>query len=283
MFTHEHSFACFLCVLVKDLALQEHLSPQLTSFNQETPMKPSQVPNRLSLHPPRRALPLVSPELCPRDRLGPSRQPPHALGPICSKQYNPGSSTNVGTPTHRPHHMPRGRLGPPPHPAQHLGSFCSSQHVPGSQSHFDTTAKRPQPSTPGVHHHAPPHFMKDLNNHSRSSYVKGHQETEPMVVLSYSGNKNVTARSQELHKVLYLLSSRKYVFFKGVLFLTCTSLVMWCWTVVACTLVGSIQQCEESHAYCAAAQAPCDPITQHQCTTKSLPTSLLRVWALDSW
>lgn len=194
VFTHENSLSCFFFVLVKDLVFQGHLSPHLISFSQDTPMKPSQVPN-LSFPPPKRVLPLLSPEQCHRDRLGLTRQPPHASGPICSTEFNRGSSTNVGASTVRPHHMPRARLCPPPHTAAHSGSFCSSQPVPG----------RPQLLPPGINHHAPPHFMKDLNNHSRSSPIKGCQQTEPTVILSYSGSKNLTTRSQELHQVSYTL------------------------------------------------------------------------------
>ncbi|XP_023261564.1 SMC5-SMC6 complex localization factor protein 2-like [Seriola lalandi dorsalis] len=185
---------------VKDLALQERSLPHFSSFNQETPMKPSQVPNRLSLPPPRRVLPLQSPELCHRDRLGPPRQPHHAVGPVRSTEFNVGSPTNVGIPTHRPHHTPRDRLGPSQHSAQHSDSFCSSQLVPGSQSYIDTSVKRLQPSPPGISHHASPQFMKDLSNRTPSFHIRGHQVTEPMVTLSYSGSKDVTAKSQESHK-----------------------------------------------------------------------------------
>ncbi|XP_071336715.1 SMC5-SMC6 complex localization factor protein 2 isoform X2 [Trachinotus anak] len=183
---------------VKDLTLQQHSLSHFTSSNQETPMKPSQVPNRLSHPPPRRALPLQSPELCYRDRLGPPRQPPHPLEPVSSTEFNLGSPNNFRTPTHRPYHMPRDRMGPPQQTAQHSGSFCSSNLVPVSQSHIDTSAKRPQPSPASINHHASPQFMKDLGTHTPSFHTKGPQVTEPMVTLSYSGCKN--AKNEESNK-----------------------------------------------------------------------------------
>ncbi|XP_026165314.1 SMC5-SMC6 complex localization factor protein 2 isoform X2 [Mastacembelus armatus] len=66
---------------VKDLALQHQSHPHFTSFHQDTPVKPSHIPNQLSYRPPRRFLPLQSPELCHRDKLGPPRHPPPAQGP----------------------------------------------------------------------------------------------------------------------------------------------------------------------------------------------------------
>uniref|UniRef100_UPI0037E7ED13 SMC5-SMC6 complex localization factor protein 2 isoform X2 n=1 Tax=Semicossyphus pulcher TaxID=241346 RepID=UPI0037E7ED13 len=48
---------------VKGFALQQHSPPHVTSFVHETPMKPSQVPNRLPYPAPRRMLPLQKPDL----------------------------------------------------------------------------------------------------------------------------------------------------------------------------------------------------------------------------
>lgn len=188
----------FFCVLVKDLALQQHPLPPFTSFLQETPMKPSQVPNQLPHLTPRRMLPPQSPELCHRNRLGPLRHPTHPLGPIHSSGFVPSSPTDFGSSATRPHPNPRDRLGPPQHSAQPPGSFCS-RLVPVSPTHSDTTANRPQPSPPNIFHPASPQFMKDLSNHSHSSHIRRDQ----VISLSYSGSKNVTGQRQESNKVLF--------------------------------------------------------------------------------
>ncbi|XP_018533665.1 SMC5-SMC6 complex localization factor protein 2 isoform X2 [Lates calcarifer] len=184
---------------VKDRALQQHSLPPFTSFYPETPVKPSQVHNRLSHPPPRRVLPLLSPELCYRDRLGPPQYPSPPMGPIHSPEYILCSPANVGTPSNRSYQMPRDRLGPPQYSAQPSGSF-SSHLVPVSKSDIDTSANRLQPLPPGVFHHAPPQLMKDLSNNTPSLQVKGDQVTEATYTLSYSGSKNVTAEGEESNK-----------------------------------------------------------------------------------
>ncbi|XP_051271155.1 uncharacterized protein slf2 isoform X2 [Dicentrarchus labrax] len=183
---------------VKDLALQECSLPHISSFIQETPMKPSQVPNQLPHPPPRRMLPLQSPELCHRDRLGPPRHPSHHMGPIHSG-FVPSSPTNIGYPVSRPHPTPSIRLDPLHHPAQPPGSFCP-RFVPVSPTNSGTTANRPQPSPPFNFHPATPQFMKDLSNHSPSSPIRRDQATESKVTLPYSGSKNPTAQRQESNK-----------------------------------------------------------------------------------
>ncbi|GLD65051.1 SMC5-SMC6 complex localization factor protein 2-like isoform X3, partial [Lates japonicus] len=184
---------------VKDLALQQHSLPPFTSFYPETPMKPSQVHNRLSHPPPRRVLPLQSPELCHRDRLGPPQHPSHPMGPIHSPEYILCSPANVGTPSNRSYQMPRDRLGLPQYSTQPSGPF-SSHLVPVSKSGVDTSVNRLQPLPPGVFHHAPPQLMKDLSNSTPSFQVRGDQVTEPTHTLSYSGSKNVTAEGEESNK-----------------------------------------------------------------------------------
>lgn len=192
-------------------------------------MKPSQVPNQLPHPPPRRMLPLQSPELYHRDRLGPPRHPPHPLGPVYSSGFLPSSPTNIGSsanrphptprdrldplphsaqpptfvpssPAHRLHPTPRHRLGPPQHSAQPPGSFCP-QLVPVSPTHSGATVNRPQPSPPSGFHPASPQFMKDLSNHSPSSHIRRDEVTESKMNLSYSGSK--TAQRQESNKVFF--------------------------------------------------------------------------------
>ena len=158
-------------------------------------MKPSQVPNQLPHPPPRRMLPLQSPELWRKDRLGPPRYP-HHLGP-----YSPG---NIGSAANRPNLMPRDRLGPPHQSAQPPG-FLRSRVIPISPINHGITAYRPQPSSPGIFHSANHQFMKDLSDQSPSSHIRRDQVTESKVPSSYSGCTNITGQRQEANKVLFFL------------------------------------------------------------------------------
>lgn len=185
------NLCCILCGLGKDHTIQQRLQPNFSSSHQETPMKPSQVPNRLSQPPPRRILPLQSPELCHRDRLGSPWLPSHTLGPFQSSGFVPSSPTSIG----RPHHTPRDRLGPPQHSAQ-------PQFFPISPTKIDTSVNRSQHSPPWIFHHTSPQSMKNLSNHSPSSHMRRDQVTESKVILSHSWSKTVTAKSQESNKVL---------------------------------------------------------------------------------
>ncbi|XP_049927555.1 SMC5-SMC6 complex localization factor protein 2 isoform X1 [Epinephelus moara] len=182
---------------VKDLVIQQHFRSHFTPFLQETPVKPSQVPNWLSHPPSRRMLPFQSPEPCYRDRLGPPWHPPYPPGPVHSSGFVPSSPTNIGASVNRFQTMPRGRLGPQPHQQrQPSGSFCPSGYAPVTPTSSSTTANRP----PGIFYPAPPQFMKDLSNHSPSSHIRRDQGTESKDSWSYSGNKNVTAQRQDSNK-----------------------------------------------------------------------------------
>lgn len=183
---------CLFCFAVKDL------SPHLASFLQETPMKPSQVPNKLSHSPPRRMLPLQSPELSHRERL-------YHQGPVHSSGFIPNSPVNVGSSASRSHPKPRYRLGSVHHSTQPSGSFCS-RFVPVSSTNSDTTANRSQPSLPSVLNPASPQLIKDVNNHSLPSHIRSDEVTESQVTLLYSRSKNVMAQRQESNKVLFSLS-----------------------------------------------------------------------------
>ncbi|XP_044228722.1 SMC5-SMC6 complex localization factor protein 2 isoform X4 [Thunnus albacares] len=183
---------------VKDLTLQQNSLPHFTSFLQETVMKPSQVPNRLSHPPPRRMgiFPVQSPELCHTDRLGPPRPYPHPVGPIHSSGFVPNGPLNFGTRAVRPLSMPRDRLDP----AQPPGSNCSPQLIPVSQTNIGASYNKPPPSPSRMFHHAPPHSRKDLSNHSLPSHIRRDQVTESTVTLSNSGRKNATVQQQDLTK-----------------------------------------------------------------------------------
>ncbi|XP_022045766.2 SMC5-SMC6 complex localization factor protein 2 [Acanthochromis polyacanthus] len=187
-------------------ALGEYFSPKskvkdLTpgcrpqSFHQDTPMKPSQVPNRLSHPLPRRVLPLQTPQLCYKDRPHSRWHPPHPSRPFCSTEIVPNNAANNGNLVNRPLLMARDRLDPqqhsaPPGPRPFFASFLS----PVSLTNMNTSPNGPQPSYPPVFSPATPHFTSDR---SSSSYIKKNPVTESKVTLFNSGSKNVMTQNQE--------------------------------------------------------------------------------------
>uniref|UniRef100_A0A3P8T6E2 Coiled-coil SMC6 And NSE5 INteracting (CANIN) domain-containing protein n=1 Tax=Amphiprion percula TaxID=161767 RepID=A0A3P8T6E2_AMPPE len=176
---------------VKDLAPRS--LPQ--SFHQETPMKPSQVPNRLSHPLPRRMLPHQTPQLCYRDRPHSRWHPPHPSQPIFSTGIVPNNAANIGNLVNSPPLMARDKLDPlqhsaPPGPRPFFPSFLS----PVSLTNMDTSPNGPQPSYPAAFSPATPHFMSSC---SPSSYIKKNPVTESKVTLFNSGSKNVTTQNQE--------------------------------------------------------------------------------------
>lgn len=218
---------------VMDFALQQNSLPHFTSYPQETPMKPSQVPNWLSHHPPRRVLPLQTPEQCNKDRSVSNSHPPHLAGSVHSELV-PVYSPYIGSPLN---HLPKDRLGPPKYYArppgppqsspanfgnspyqpfhatwqrfdaqQHTvqsgpGHFSSPQLVPVGQISNDTSSNRPL--CPSLFHTTSSHFVKNLNHHSSLCHTKKDQETESKVHPSRSGINSETSQRKESNKVLF--------------------------------------------------------------------------------
>ncbi|XP_008277984.1 SMC5-SMC6 complex localization factor protein 2 [Stegastes partitus] len=180
---------------VKDLAPRS--LPQ--SFHPETPMKPSQVPNRISHPPPRRVLPLQTPEMCYKDRPGPRWHPPHPPGPIYSTVLVPGSTANFGNSVNSPPPMARDKLGSLQHSAQPgPGPICSPLVVPFSRTNVDTSLNRPQPSHPHLFPPAPPHF---ISNGSPLTFNKKGPMTESKGTLSNSGTQNQESKQAQSNDV----------------------------------------------------------------------------------
>ncbi|KAK2824302.1 hypothetical protein Q5P01_021477 [Channa striata] len=177
----------------KDLAVQQPFVPSYSTFHQETPMRPSQVPNRLSHPPPRRVLPLESPELCHRDRLGQSWRPSHNPGAIHPSVFVPSTPASSGTPVSRSYHIPRDRPGLPQH--------CAQPDVfPLSSTKVDTLANWPQHSSTHVFHNTSLQFMRELSNHSLYSHIGKAQVKKPKDTFFFSGSNTVTAKCEDLNK-----------------------------------------------------------------------------------
>lgn len=183
----------FSCASVKGFAVEQR-SPSNTLSYQETPMKPSQVPNRLSNPPPRRMLPIQTPDL--RYRLGPIRQNPHPPGSIHSSGFVSSSPHNVGSPVNRPYFMPKDRLGPPEHFAQPPGLVSSNPINIGISSN----APHPVPGD-----RQPGSFgtlrLPVAISQTPSFHTGRDQMIEVKATPSIPGSKAVTTQRQESNKV----------------------------------------------------------------------------------
>ncbi|XP_071382706.1 SMC5-SMC6 complex localization factor protein 2 isoform X2 [Centroberyx affinis] len=148
---------------VKDFPHQRCSLSQSASFLHETPMKPSQVPNRLLHPPPRRMLPLQSPGLCHRGRLGPLQHPPQPPGPVYSSGIVPSSTANISSPVKRP---------------------------------------QPSPITSKVFQPSYPRSRKDISNYSSSSSsIKTDALAKPKVTLPITGREYEITQRQGSSKV----------------------------------------------------------------------------------
>lgn len=161
----------------------------LTPFLQETPMKPSQVHNKLP-PPPRRMLPLQSSELFHRDRLG---LPQYSLSPVGT---GPGfisrTPVNIASSGNKVCLTPMDKCARAPHSAQPPGSSCSTPISVSSANIIDASAKRSQHLLPTTFSPKSPQCMKDLSNQSLTSHIKKKSVTKSEVTLFHSGSNNVT-------------------------------------------------------------------------------------------
>lgn len=183
-------------------------------------MKPSQVSNLLSHTPPRRVLPLQTPEQGNKDGFSPQWHHPHPAGPVNSPEFVLNSPNNIDSPVN---HLPKGNLAPK-HLAQPPGSFPSSPAnacttaytplstprersgpqqgtVPAKPGHFcsslplqaspcDNIISFDRPSFSSVSVSPSTESVKNFSNHSTPSHSRSNQETELKVTHSISGNKN---------------------------------------------------------------------------------------------
>lgn len=200
-----------------DPALQQHSFSHFTSFPPETPIRLSQVPKLLSHPPPRRVLPLQTPEECTRNKLSPNWHPAALV---------PSSSTNIVSPVNS---LTKDRLGPLKHFPQSLGHALSSpvssvttarenlgpqhnvmQSRPGyfsSSPVVSTSPTKTQTSSersliPTIFHSTSPQPRKNLGNHLPSCPSRRDQGTESKILSSNSGKNNDVSPRQESTKVI---------------------------------------------------------------------------------
>ncbi|XP_017286651.1 SMC5-SMC6 complex localization factor protein 2 isoform X2 [Kryptolebias marmoratus] len=195
------------------------------TFPQETPMKPSQVPILLSHPPPRRVLPLQTPEQC-KDGFSSHWHLPYPTGPANSSVFVLNSPANTDPPVS---HFPKASLGPkhlaqPPGPVPSSpANICTSAYtplprpkersgpqqgtVPSGPGHFCSSQLAPaslcnnissdRPSFPSVFNSPSTESAKSFSNHTTPSHSRSDQETEFKVTPSVSGSNNDKAQRQE--------------------------------------------------------------------------------------
>ncbi|XP_013879701.1 SMC5-SMC6 complex localization factor protein 2 isoform X2 [Austrofundulus limnaeus] len=197
------------------------------TFPQETPMKPSQVPNLLSQNPPRRVLPLQTPEQCNKDGFRPHWNLPRPVQLVNSLEFVLTSPTNIHSPVN---HLPKASLAPK-HLAQPPGLFpsspantCTTAYTPPStprersgpqqgtvpakpgyfcSSHLGQASpcgniiSSDRPSFSSVSVSPATESVKNFSNHSTPAHYRSDQETESLVTYSISGNKN--EKYEQLH------------------------------------------------------------------------------------
>lgn len=184
---------------VKDVQLMSHSWPHVASPVQETPMKPSRVPNKVPSSFPLRKLPFQHPHLYNR-----SRQSLLCQQSVCSPAQNNRGSFSPSTkekscllnqkvppsPRHRP---------APLH--QSVGSFRTNSHVPLTSTRNNTTTHKSQSPMSFIFSSTSPKVMKDLNSDSTPSQIRNNSTTKSKRTFSYSGSNNVTTQRQESQKV----------------------------------------------------------------------------------
>ncbi|KAM9848045.1 SMC5-SMC6 complex localization factor protein 2 [Aulostomus maculatus] len=175
---------------VKDPALKQSPHSHVTS---ETPMKPSQVPNRLLHCPPRRMLPLQSPQLSQKDRPSSPQQPPHPRGSV---------NLSLSHPVRKPQLPQEERLASP-HSVHHRSPVRSPQDVPTTIGTSDYKSQNRSPSTPDS---ASSSRRKDVSNHSHSPYTKRDHVTKSATT-SDSGRCHSTIQRQDSTKDKQLVRS----------------------------------------------------------------------------
>lgn len=167
-------------------------------------MKPSQVHNKLPHPPPRRMLPLQSPELFHRDRVG---LPQYSLLPVGARPgFIPRSPVNIASSGNMVYLTPRDKSGPAPHSARPPGSSCSTPVSVSSANIIDASAKRSQHLLPANFSPKSPQCMKDLSNQSLTSHTKKKSVTKSEVTLFHSGSNNVTPPGPETREKNVILN-----------------------------------------------------------------------------
>lgn len=196
-------FCGFFFVPVKDVQLMSHSWPHMASSLQETPMKPSQISNKVPSSFPLRKLPLQHPHLYNRSRQSLLYQPS-----VCSPA--PNSHGSFSPPINGLHITPRYRPAPF---HQFVGSFRTNADVPLTSSRNSTTTHKSQTTVSFIFSSASPKIMKDLNSHSTPSHIHNNSTTKSKKTFSYSESKNVNKQKVFASLSVFICCLVSYVCF----------------------------------------------------------------------
>lgn len=166
----------------------------LTPVLQETPVKLSEVHNKLSHPPMRRMSPLESRDLFHIEGL------PRALLPL-GAMHPARSPVRVISSGNKLHYTPKNKSPLSPQPAQHLVSAGS----PSSAHVTNASDRRSEPALPAGLCPTPPPFMKDLSNQPLNSHIKKKHVTKSKVPFFNSGSDNASSARLESEKVRFIL------------------------------------------------------------------------------
>lgn len=192
----------------KDVRLPKYSQPHMTSSLRETPMKHSQVPDKVPPPPSVRMLTLQSPQLCNRSRHSLQQQP------VCSSASVPSSQGSFSPSRKRLHSTPRHRLVPL---HQSVGSSGTNSHVPLSSTRNNSrTHKSQAPVSFFVSSASPKIERKDVKHHSTPPNTRNNPATKIQGNLLLS--KNVKEQRHKSHKVfaffnLHMMSNFIYIIY----------------------------------------------------------------------
>lgn len=164
-----------------------------TAILQETPMKLSEVHNKLSHPPLRRMSPLESRDLFHIEGL------PRALLPLGS-MHSARSPVRVISSGNKLLYTPKNKSPLSPQPAQHLVSACSP-----SANVTNASDRRSAPALLASLCPTPPPFMKDLSNQPLNSHIKKKHVTKSKGPFFNSGSDNASSARLESEKVRFIL------------------------------------------------------------------------------
>ncbi|XP_028325396.1 SMC5-SMC6 complex localization factor protein 2 [Gouania willdenowi] len=203
---------------VKDLTKKQWHPPQYAAFYKETPMKPSQVPNRLSHTHSKRTSAYQRPELWYQDRPNAYQTSSSYRGPVTSDmnssmtipQHNPkhtvGTSWHSSQPSEftskEPHHILGSINGYQPRPQDRVAPSQTAPQPPYILRPVtaEGSGNRTQLSFPRLGHHPAnslPHTRENFNNYSSSFSQVIVNRTEPNHPFSEMTREPPSSQSQQ--------------------------------------------------------------------------------------
>lgn len=196
---------------MKDVRLPKYSRTHMTSSLRKTPMKHSQVPDKVPPPPPVRMLTIQSPQLCNRSRHSLQQQP------VCSSASVPSSHESFSPSRKRLHSTPRHRLVPL---HQSVGTSGTNSHVPLSSTRNNSRTHKSQALMSFfVSSSSPTIECKDVKHHSTPLNTRNNPATKSKETFSYSRSKNVIEQRHKSHKVFAFFNLHVMSYFIYIIYL----------------------------------------------------------------